>query len=581
MEEETITLNEYFAVLRRRKWLLLGVAAVIFFAVSLALAFGLSPVYRSTATILIEQQEIPQDLVRSTITTFADQRIQSISQRVMTTANLMDIINKYNLYRDERDREPIEAILEQMHEDIQLAMVSAEFINPRTGRPSEATIAFTLSYESPSPRSAQRVTEELASLYLSENVRIRHRLASETSDFLADEAEKLKAQVMALEGRLAEFKERNAGRLPELVELNLQLMARLERELLEVERQIRAQEQNQIHLRSQLAQLSPTSGTVVTSSGERLLGPEEQLRVLETQYVSLSARYAPDHPDLVRVRKEIAALRAEVGTAGASDEGRARLAAVRAELAEAREKYSPDHPDVKRLARTVRNLEAQWERVRTETIATVETPDNPVYIEAEARLNATDAELRTLRAKQQALRAKLGSYEDRLMQTPQVEREYRNLTRDYENALQYYQDVKAKHLDAQLAESLEAKRKAERFTLIEPPQLPEAPVTPSRLGIAFLGLVLSLGGGIGAATVVELRDQSVRGVKQVTRLLGEPPLAVIPSIGIPGGEPWRALRHGLVAVLMISSTLLAVVLFHEFVLPLDAAWLALLNRLGN
>ncbi len=131
---------------------------------------------------------MPDELIQSTVTSFAAQRIQLISQRVMTRTNLVEIMDKYGLYKDERRRETIEEVLEQMREDISVDMITAEVVDPRTGRPAEATIAFTLGFKSESPVLAQKVAGEMTTLYLSENLKTRTEGAAETYDFLTAEA---------------------------------------------------------------------------------------------------------------------------------------------------------------------------------------------------------------------------------------------------------------------------------------------------------------------------------------------------------------------------------------------------------
>ena len=165
MEENVKGLGDYLAILKRRRWQLI-VPAVLIFAAAAAAALLLPPVYKSTATILVEQQEIPQDLVRTTVTSFAAERIQVISQRVMTTAKLGEIIERFNLYPDERRKVPLSDVVEKMREHIDLDMIDADVIDPRSGRASEATIAFTLGYQSDSPQLAQKVANEMVSLYL-------------------------------------------------------------------------------------------------------------------------------------------------------------------------------------------------------------------------------------------------------------------------------------------------------------------------------------------------------------------------------------------------------------------------------
>jgi protein tyrosine kinase modulator len=476
VEKTERTLAEYLTTLHRRKGSLLSAMTVILL-ITISLAFGLPPVYRASATILIEQQEIPQDLVRSVITSYADERIQLISQRVMTTANLRAIIEKYTLYPEMQTNEPMEAVIKELRDDVHLETVNAEVRDPRSGRAQEATIAFTLSYESQSPKLARNVANELVSLYLNENLKNRTEAAVETSQFLAEEAQKLAVKVSELEKKLADFKEHNAGKPPELIQLNLQLLNQTENELREAERQIRSFEEREVYLRGQLALLSPYN-TLYTETGQRILGPADRLKVLQTEYLGLASRYAPNHPDIVRLRKEIEALKLETGPGDLRGEIETQLKGLQAELATARKRYSKDHPDVKRLIRTVTGLEEDLRKapvLKPAPIALTDA-DNPAYIQLKAQLEASTTELATLRAKKQELKTKYASYNTLLAQTPQVEREYLALTRDYESAVAKYKEVTAKQMEAQLAHSLEAEHKGERFTLSSRPCCRRSPL---------------------------------------------------------------------------------------------------------
>ena len=159
---------------------------------------------------------MPLDLVRSMVSSYADQRIQVISQRVMTTDNLMRIVERYGLYKQELRTEPREAVLETMREDIKFAMISADVVDPRLGRPTKATIAFSVSYDSRSAQLAAKVASELTSLYLRENLETRKQMADDATGFLTTQAERLSKQIAELESTLAAFKEQNLHRLPEL-----------------------------------------------------------------------------------------------------------------------------------------------------------------------------------------------------------------------------------------------------------------------------------------------------------------------------------------------------------------------------
>ncbi len=582
IEEEEKTLGDYLAVLKRRKKVGL-LTAFTLLVVSLAVAILLPPVYKSDATILIEQQEIPQDLVRTTITSFADQRIQIISQRVMTTSNLSSIIEKYGLYQELREKEPLEVVIAKMTEDIHLDMVSADVVDPRSGRPSTATIAFSLGYESKSADTAQKVANELVTLYLNENLKSRTEQTEQASIFLADEAEKLAQKVAELEKTLAVFKEENAGRLPELNDLNIQLMNRTETELTDVERQIRTLQERQIYLQAQLAQINPNS-TLYSETGERILSPVDRLKGAESALIAAQAHYEPTHPDVIRLKREIEALQKETGKTGTRDSIETQLFAARTELASLQEKYTDDHPDIKRLKRTIEMLEQDVKRAPVGIPRPVlEEADNPAYIQLQAQLEATNTEMASLKTKADGLSGKFHEFEQRLTETPQVEREYRALVRDYETAYAKYKEITAKQMEAKLAQSLETERKGERFTLIEPPLLPEKPTKPNRLAIALLGTIMAFAGGLASVFAADAADSAIHGRQGIIEVIGKAPLAMIPIIEIEAKDVLnkkKTIRTLLIVFAVAAVFFLAAFIVHALVMPLDVFWFRSLRKIG-
>ncbi len=570
------TLSDYFGVLRRRKWQVI-VPALLIMLFAIIVALSLPAIYRSTATILIEQQDIPQDLVRSTVTSFADERIQILNQQVMTTSNLLQVIEKYDLYVDERKEHSIDNVLAKMRDAVELKMVSADVIDPRSGRSTQATIAFTLSYENKIPLLAQRVANELVSLYLNENLRTRTQKAADTHEFLAVEAEKLNQQLSELEAQLARFKRKNMRQLPEMVQLNMQVMQRADQEYAETKRQMGLLEERKIYLQSELVQMQPNH-MLVTFSGQRVLNPEDQLKALEMQYLQLAATYAETHPDVMKLKRQITSLtkdRKQKSNVLANE-----LARARAELAQARNRYEVKHPDVKNLQAMVNELEKQVVNLPLDTddlLNESTKPDNPAYIQLLTQLNATDAELISIKEKAESQKNKMSVYERRLLKTPQVEQQYRQLTRDYETTLSKYKEIEVKLNQAQLAEELEKGSKAERFTLIEPPRQPDKPDKPNRLAILFLGLVFSFAGGLGVAAVAEGMDRSMRGEKGVAAVIGSSPIAVIPYIVTQTEKSQRRLYLliGMIVSLIVMSISLIVV--HVFYKPIDVLWFLLLD----
>ena len=214
---------------RRKKSLILPAVAVIVMAGLVALL--LPSIYRSTATILIEEQEIPAEFVVTTVTSFAEQRIQQINQRIMSFTRLLEIIKRFDLYPELTDKKTTEEIVEQMRKDTELKPVSADVMDRRTGRPMSATIAFTLSYQGKDADKVQQVANVLTSLFLEENLQVRAKQAEETSSFLEGEMARVKEELAGLEARLAAFKQANINALPELLQVSVQGLNSLDRNL--------------------------------------------------------------------------------------------------------------------------------------------------------------------------------------------------------------------------------------------------------------------------------------------------------------------------------------------------------------
>ncbi len=575
--EQTKDLRDFLLGLRRRikpiAWIIGGLTVI-----STLVAWLLPPVYESKATILIEEQEIPTDLVQSTITTYAWQRLQTINQRVMTRQNLLEIVDKFDLYADKRKRETSEEIVERLREDIKLEPISADIIDPRTGRPAPATIAFTVGFEYESPELSQKVASEFVSLYLNENLKNRTERATETFDFLNEETKKLTEDIRAQEQEIAAFKQKHANFLPEDRQTNIALMDRIDRELDLVHLEIRSYEQQRVMLQGQLAGQNPASPKF-DSTGRLTLDSDSRLKQLETEYASALGKYSPEHPDVVRIKREMDGLRKQAGAASSANDQARHLAELRAELASANEKYSPEHPDIQRLQREIAAAEQSLNDA-PEAVASTRKPDNPTYINLQSQINSLDVQLRSAEAKRDDLKRRLADYEARLAGIPAVEREYSQMALELQNAQQRYQLLKQKETTAGIGKVLEAERKGERFTLIDPPALPEEPVRPNRWAIMVLGLVLSLGGGFGYAAVAESMDTSVRGARGITATFGVAPLSVIPYIENSEDIARKTRNRRNLMRAAIAAVLAVVILMPIFWIPWDVLWYKGLRYLG-
>ena len=581
MEEQEKTLQDYLAILSRRKVSML-MTMLIVFLIGMIAALVWPASYKSSATILIKEQEIPSELVMSTVTSFAAQRIQTISQQVMTRTNLMQIMEKYELYVDDRRRYTTEEVLADMREDISLDMISADVMDPRTGRPGVATIAFTLSYIGESPGSTQKVAGELTSLFLAENLKNRKEKASETFIFLTDELNKISQKITGNENKMAEFKELHAGSLPEMSSMNLSMLDRAERELVEIDLKINSGEERILFYESQLAQTNPLTN-MHSATGQSILDPVSRLKALESQYASISIQYSEQHPDVIKMKREIDGLRVQTGKGNSNEEKAKTLSALRSELEVLENKYSKDHPDVVKLQKIITQLETELSNPEKtlENKAVELNPDNPVYMSIRGQILAAKSEIRSLMERRQQLKAKQNEYEDRLAKSPQVEREYLMLTREHSNALFRFKEIKAKQMAAEIGHELEKESKGESFILIEPAQFPEKPIKPNRPVILFLAFIFAIGCGFGWAILKEAMDSTVRGVGGVTKMLTAVPLAVIPVIYIAHDYYHRKkITRILVSSALISITTV-VLLVHFFWTPLDVLWFRGLRKAEN
>ncbi|TKB91135.1 MAG: lipopolysaccharide biosynthesis protein [Nitrospira sp.] len=577
--ERTMSLKDYLAAFRRRRTLIL-LTGLSLLTVSLTVAFLWPPTYKSTATILIEEQEIPSDLVRSTITSYADQRIEIIKQQVMSRTTLWKVVEQFNLYHDQLKNSPAEEIVKRFIKDIEVEVISADVVDKRTQHATKATIAFTVAYQNRSPELAQKVANELTSLFLGENLKSRERQAQEATSFLQQEAENLSRHIGEIDGKIASFKHRAGGALPELMPLNQQMMNQAERELMDIDQQIRGHEERKSYLEGELATIKPNT-PILSVTGDRILDSFERLRALRAEFAGAAANLSPDHPDIMRMKQEIDALEKESGQVPDAEEVSKRLIDARTALAADMERLGSEHPDILQTQRKIAALEQEAGRLRTVPRKPLtQRPENPAYINLQAQLNSSTSSLEALRKTRVDVKRRLQGYATRLERAPEIEPEYLVLTRDRDTSGQKYQEIRSRLLEAKVSEGLEVQRKGERFSLIDPPSLPEKPFKPNRLAIVLLGVILAVGSSIGSAALVESLDHSIRTPEQLVLLTQQFPLAVVPFM--PNEEDFSRTRtrRRIIKTAGISSFAVMVAIVHVFFIPLDVLWFAALRRFG-
>lgn len=523
-------LRDYWTILLRRKWHFL-LPTLVVVAAALALAFALPPTYRSEATILIERQTIPANLVASTVTSYVQEQIQQIRQRIVTHENLREIAKEFQLYPDEIASDP-SGVMARLREQIQVQMVDVQAADPDRAGTRVATIAFTVAFEADNPTTAQAVTAELADRFLTYNKVSRQEQAAEVSQFLEREAEVIKSELATLEESLAAYKQEELRQLPELMSMNLQLYERTEQAIDQTEERIRGLRDRIDSTRAELSLTEPYE-EVVTEEGTTLMSASDRLSSLTAQYLRASSRYSASHPDVMRLSREIRVLAEQTGSSARADELMSELVNLQEQLRQARQKYSDDHPEVTRLERSVAAVQRGFQSTlidASDSQTLSRPPDNPRYVALQTQLQSNETNLQAEQTKLEDLNAKLAEYEERLYQTPVVERDYKSLSRGYDNALRKFAELKDKQLQARIAQELEGGSSGEEWVLASGAFTPMLPESPNRIGIALLGCLFGVAAGIGMVVVAEYLDTSIRSARMIVSALGVPPLAIIPQI---------------------------------------------------
>lgn len=523
--EYQLGLRDYLFILKRRALPLVSVFVGVFL-LALAVALLYPPVYQLTGTIMVESQQISSDLVQAAVTSFAEERIEVIKQRVMTRENLLRIIDKYKLFDGLRKSSTPSDLIEEMRLRIAVDLVSA---NAPGSQRANATIAFKISFEDREPEVAYKVANELVTLFLDENAKVRTERAAQTTEFLTQEADKLKVELEALENRIATYKQEHGNALPENMNMVMSSIQRTESELREVEREYKATQEELRFLNVELA--SARAGIGVGSAPGGALSPAQDLERTRAEYARLSSLYTPNHPDVRAAKRKIEQLEKSI----ASPEGGT----------------SP-----------------------------VRTSGDPAVDRVEARIASARARAGVLGQQQGALRAKLNTMEREVMKAPQVERGLSSLMRDHQNAQKKYDEIRAKQMTAQVSENLEGDKKAERFTLLESPEMPDKPIKPNRKKMIVLGFFLALAASGGLVMVQENINGGVRGVEALESVTPVPILAAISYIQLDEeiAERKRLIKKALiVAAALFFLGLLALQIFY---LSLDILFMKILSRLG-
>ncbi len=572
--DNSLKLKDFAQFYRRRKKVFIFVFSFVL-AIFIGIAFILPPIYRSQTTILVEGQQIPKDYIKSTVTSYVQQRLQVINKQIMSRARLLEIVNQFNLYPEMKDRYTTEEILSKMRDDIKLEETGANVVSERTGREGYATIAFTLSYEGKNPEQVQRVTSQLASLYLEEDLKAREKQTSNTTAFFEDELQRLKDEIQVYETKIKEFKEAHIGQLPGQNDMNLKLYLQFENDLNNVDSRIQSLRERKIHLQGQMASVDPLL-PIKTQDGAVAMNPRDRLKQYRLEYISLRSSVSEKHPDIKRLKREIEELESQVGQTDESVSKITRLSELQTQLATLSGKYGSKHPDVVNLKKEVDFLSKEVDQLVTEkAISEVseQKPDNPLYISLMTQLVITDAELKERLQEKNTIQQQLVDYQRRIEKAPMVEQTFNDLTIDYQNARNKYNEISNKLSESRVAQGMEETQRGERFNVLEPAQLPEKPYKPNRLGIILLGFLLATCAALGISAFQESLDNSVKTSDELSALTGVPVFSVITLVQTEEEKRAKRVKKIAWSAGVVGAIVLIWWVVDYFVVPSEIVWL--------
>jgi succinoglycan biosynthesis transport protein ExoP len=520
----TLSWQEYWQIVRRRRWWLILPVIVCWSAVWTVTLF-LPAVYRSETLILVEQQKVPEHYVVPNVAADLQERLQSMTQQILSRTRLRHIIEDLHLYASDRSRYGPDELVDRMRKDIKIELVETP------NRPEELT-AFRIYYSGSDPRLTQQVTSALSAFFIDENLRAREKQSEDTTDFLGTQLLEARKHLEEQEAKLRDFKNLHLGELPTQLSSNLQILAGLQTRLQDANERLDRAEQQKVYLNSLLSQYQALSKQIREGEKGSSASPpalDDELDKLKRQLADLEAQYTDEHPDVIKMKEEIA------------------------KTEQLRKQIEDDLTKPKDA-----NSASDLDDLRSSDLKN----GSPV-LEIRSQIKVNEMEIQDRKREIKELEQNVEQYKGRLNQTPVREQQLADITRDYDQSRANYESLLAKNNQSELATNLEKRQQGEQFRIIDPPNLPVKPYWPNRLQLSLFGLGAGIVVGIAGAAVVESADDCVHQERDLGDVARLPVLGVVPPL-LTSSEKrahnWRA-RAEVAAGIVITMILIGGTVF--------------------
>ena len=475
-------IQEYFELLRRRRWLLI-IGAILGGASGFLLAIVLPPHYTSHTLVSVEEPAVSDTYAKPVTREDVNQWLANMAGQVLGPTKLQELVEKFGPYKKDVGRVPMEVMIERLKKSIKVVA-----LNPLPGTLSHELPGFSVDVTLSEPRLAQQVCAEMTFLLMDQNIRQRRQQAELTTQFLTKQVEEEKAKLDGQEAQLAAFQSRHAGELSEDEKINDTQLAGMKRELEAVRQGLNEDRQERTFDESRLSHQLAALKTA--ASREKPLALEQQLSDMQNQLASLQRKYTDSHPNVIKLKRGIAQLQKEIQERPATEASRA----------------------------------AEQKRNTAE-------PETPQVQQLRAQLDQLNLNISQKTKHQEDLQREIGAMEARTALSSVIQQEFEAVTQGYQTALHSYEDLLKKRNASQAATAVESQQQAEKFHVLDPPNLPEQPSFPDRRLCSLGGLCAGLALTVGIVRLCEARDKSIRTRHDVEIYLGIPALALIPPKG--------------------------------------------------
>jgi succinoglycan biosynthesis transport protein ExoP len=498
--------EEYMSILNRRRWWIL-LPMFLCWVVGWSVSWVIPSKYKSEALILVEQRKVPELYVVPNVSVSLQDRLQSMTQQILSRTRLQAAINRFHLYPAShgvrsfaREEDPVD----EMRKDIDIELVKSP------GR-AELT-SFRIRYTASSPYLAQQVNGALTTLFIDENLKTQQQLSESTTSFLVNQLEGARLKLEEQEAKVRAFKAKHFGNLPSQLETNVQILTGLQGQLQNTQRSEDVAKQQRLYLES-LLQGYQTLGSTQSNEDASIAAPDpldNQLFELGHRLEEARSRYTEDHPDVVALKGEIAKaekLKREIAAEIASRQKSGQPASAGESVGPAGTQHGSPSP----------------------------------LMQLQSQLRANELEIQNYRHYEKEIQAQISSYQVRLNLTPATEQELADISRGYEESKTNYNSLLQKQNQSQLATNLEERQQGEQFRVLDPPSLPERPSAPNHLLLSLGALMAGTALGFGLTVLLEVTDVRIRQEKDLECLTRARVLVGIPHLDLPGEGRSRTL----------------------------------------